>query len=272
MPAEYVHLSIAARVADALDLDAALRSAFVLGAVATDVNNPLGWPRQATHFWSWPDTDNVSGAPTLLARHPQLEACHLTPLERAFVAGYLSHLIGDEQEVMTLSRPYLRPFVAQRAADGSTPDRRELRLASLVVVDAAVEADDPGQVRRSVAELRAATSLPLRDDLLPFVSLSAVRAWAAQTLAVAGRPASWPRVMPHRADEALSADVIHRVELLQTALRRVLPQTAIRAFVERATGESVGFLEAYLAGQPLPTPAGTTPLPPGPTGTHPAST
>lgn len=78
--------------------------------------------------------------------------------------------------------------------------------------------------------------------------------------------------MPHRADEALSMDVIQRVEVLQKALLRVLPQAVIRTFINRATGESVGFLEAYLAGQPLPTPAGTTPLPPGSTVAPPAST
>jgi hypothetical protein len=53
MPAEYVHLSIAARVADALELDATLRPALALGSVAADVINIVERPRQDTHFWYW---------------------------------------------------------------------------------------------------------------------------------------------------------------------------------------------------------------------------
>jgi hypothetical protein len=51
VPAEPVHLAIAPRVADVLALDGSLRPAFILGSVAPDVNNLLGWPRQDTHFW-----------------------------------------------------------------------------------------------------------------------------------------------------------------------------------------------------------------------------
>ena len=154
MPAEYVHLSLAARSADALALPAAVRPAFFLGTVAADVNNPLGWPREATHFWPNAGGD-VSGALTLLARHPSLRASSLAPAERAFTAGYLGHLITDEQEILTISRPYVQPEAVRRADGAPGANRRELRLASLIVVDAAVEADDPRPMRRSVDELRA---------------------------------------------------------------------------------------------------------------------
>jgi hypothetical protein len=257
VPAEYVHLNLATRIADGLALTSDLRPAFVLGNVAADVNNPLGWPRESTHFWYRHDGHNVSGAPTLLARHPQLSARYLTPLEQAFVAGYLSHLISDEQEILTLP-----PYVARLAADGIAPDRRQVRLASLIVVDRAVEADDPGPMRRSLAELQLAMELQLRDNLLPFVAMTAVREWAAQTLAVAGFPASWARVMPHRVDHEPPSDVMQGVATFQDALRLALPWTAIRDFLGRAVREGVSFLKAYLVDDPLPTPRGTTPLPP----------
>jgi hypothetical protein len=255
VPAEYVHLNLATRVADALALTSVLRHAFVLGNVATDVNNSLGWPRESTHFWYRSDGENVSGAPTLLARHPQLSARSLTGPERAFVAGYLSHLISDEQEILTLP-----PYIAGLSVDGTAPDRRQVRLASLIAVDAAVEADDPRPMRRSVADLRAAMELQLRDDLLPFVAMTAVREWAAQTLAVADLPASWARIMPHRVGREPPSDVMQRVAMLQEALRLALPRAVIRDYLDRATRESVDFLKAYLVGDPLPTPHGTAPL------------
>jgi hypothetical protein len=37
-----------------------------------------------------------------------------------------------------------------------------------------------------------------------------------------------------------------------------VPAAAVRAFEDRAVGESVACVEAYLGGRPLPTPAGTT--------------
>jgi hypothetical protein len=255
VPAECVHLSIAARVAEVLALPPASRPAFVLGSVAVDVNNPLGWAREETHFWYGPDGDNVSGVATLLGRYPELAASHLTPPERAFVAGYLSHLLTDEQELAVLYRPYVVPLLDERP----TPDRRELRLASLVLVDGAVEADGPHWLRAGGDGLRAALGVRLRDDLLPFVGLAAVRAWAAQTLAVTDLPASRPRVEPHRANKEPPRETMERVARLQEVLRQAVPPAVIRDFIQRATGESVRFIRAYQAGDPLPTPQGTTP-------------
>ena len=256
MPAEFVHLALARRIADALALDDALRPAFALGSVAPDVNNVGGAARQDTHFWYWPAGGDVSGAPTLLARHPALRAHCLAPPERAFLAGYLSHLITDEQEIVGLFRPY----VAHLSKRVPAPDTRELRLASLIMVDAAVEADDPSRLQIAIAELQAAARLPLRDGLLPFVAMVDVHEWAARTLAVAGLPASRPRVEPHVAANEPPAAVTRRVGALQQAIRRALPPAAIRDFIERSTSESAAFVGAYLAGRPLPTPQGTKPL------------
>jgi hypothetical protein len=255
MPAEYVHLSIATRVADVFELDPTLRPEFALGSVAADVINVVERPRQDTHFWYWPEGGDVSGAPTLLALHPELAARHLSPPERAFVAGYLSHLITDEQEIVGLYRPY----VARFSTGGAGSHNREVRLASLIVVDAAVEASDPMQVREGIGALRAATHLPLRDNLLPFVTMADVRDWAACTLAVADLPASRPRVEPHLADRQPAVEAMQRIAVLEQEVGHAVPGTAIRDFIDGAVGESVRFLEAYLADQPLPTPQGTTP-------------
>jgi Zinc dependent phospholipase C len=257
MPAEFVHLALARRIADALALDGALRPAFALGNVAPDVNNVRGGARQDTHFWYWPEGGDVSGALTLLARYPKLRARCLAPSERAFVAGYLSHLITDEQEIVGLFRPY----VTHLSKHVPAPDARELRLASLIVVDATVEACDPSRLQTAIAELRAAARLQLRDGLLPFVAMADVREWAARTLAVAGLPASRPRVEPHLAANEPPAAATHRGVALQEAIRRALPPAAIHDFIERSTRESADFIRAYLAGRPLPTPQGTQPLP-----------
>jgi hypothetical protein len=254
VPAELVHVSLAAGIAGALPLDPAQQSAFVLGSVATDVNNLLGWSREETHFWPWPDEGNPSGAHVLLARYPQLQAQLLGPLERAFVAGYLCHLITDEQEILTLSRPYVTRLVGV-----ASPEWREVRLASLIVVDAAVEAFAPPRLQRGIGQLRDALQLPLGDPLLPFLRLEDVRAWAGLTLAVSHLPPSQPRVQPHRAQETLPPDLRARRAALNEDLRRAIPPEAIAELAQRAERESLDFCAAYLAGAPLPVPRGTAP-------------
>jgi hypothetical protein len=255
VPAEPVHLAIAPRVADALALAAALRPAFALGSVAPDVNNLLGWPRPETHFWYGPAGGDVSGALTLLARHPELAARGLSPPERAFLAGYLGHLVTDEQELTGLYRPY----VDRAPADGPPVDGRELRLAALIVVDARVAALDPSRLHAGVAALREARHLRLRGDLLPFAPMAAVRAWADRTLAVVDLPPSRPRVEPHLARNEPPAETTRRVAALQERVERALPPPAIRGFVGRSVEQSVALLSAYLAGRALPIPWGTAP-------------
>jgi hypothetical protein len=89
--------------------------------------------------------------------------------------------------------------------------------------------------------------------------MAAIRAWAGRTLAVADLPPSRPRVEPHLADKEPPADARRRIAALEQEVRLALPETAISDFVAGATGESLRFLEAYLADRPLPTPSGTTP-------------
>jgi hypothetical protein len=254
VPAELVHVSLAAGIAGALPLDPTQQSAFVLGSVATDVNNLLGWSREETHFWPWPDEGNPSGAHVLLARYPQLQAQQLPTLERAFVAGYLCHLITDEQEILTLSRPYVTRLVGV-----ASPEWREVRLAALIVVDAAVEASDPPRLQRGIGQLRDALQLPLGDPLLPFLRLEDVRAWAGLTLAVSHLPPSQRRVQPHRVPETPppSPDLQAHRAALNEDLRRAIPAEAIAELAQRAEGESLDFCAAYLAGAPLPVPQGT---------------
>jgi hypothetical protein len=260
VPAELVHVSLAAGIAGALPLgpvDPAQQSAFVLGSVATDVNNLLGWTREETHFWPWPDEGNPSGAHVLLARYPQLQAQQLAPLERAFVAGYLCHLLTDEQEILTLSRPYVTRLVGV-----ASPEWREVRLAALIVVDAAVEASDPPRLQRGIGQLRDALQLPLSDPLLPFLRLEDVRAWANLTLAVSHLPPGQPRVQPHRAQETPSPDLRARRAALIEYVGRAIPPQAIAELMQRAGSESLDFCAAYLDGGPLPVPRGTAPPPP----------
>lgn len=76
---------------------AAQRGAFLLGAIAPDVQSVSGQAREATHFFTLPSTDPRPAHEVMLAEYPQLaRANKLLPAQAAFIAGYIQHLTLDE--------------------------------------------------------------------------------------------------------------------------------------------------------------------------------
>jgi hypothetical protein len=105
MPTPFLHIPIAYEVAQQLGLqDSPHLPSFLLGSATADIAQVRGRPRGETHFWHL-DND-VSGTLRLLATHPELEAARLDGAARLYVAGYLCHLVADEQWTFCIWRPY----------------------------------------------------------------------------------------------------------------------------------------------------------------------
>jgi len=108
MPSPFLHLVLAMPGAGLVERrpgDGTLQGAFLLGSVAADARLLTGQPRATTHFWT---TENdISGVFKLLAAHPHLApSAALPPAVRAYAAGYLSHLVADEEWTLLVYRPY----------------------------------------------------------------------------------------------------------------------------------------------------------------------
>lgn len=265
MPSEFIHLAIAGRVAEALSLIAAERPLFMLGSVGADVNNLLGLPRLATHFRGGRRAE-PSGAWTFLTTHPHLEAHALSTEERAFVAGYMCHLVTDEQEAHRIAGPYFgsaSPYAHDRQA------AKELRTALLVLLES-----DPrvvtAELHQAISDLRAATQISedgdtqranaVREDLLPFVSMSDIRQWAQLVLSVADRPPGVERLLHFRSlpparlrRDGLPGDFAQRFPTLVAELRRSIPEPIIRTFLKEAIRQSAAAIALYLSGGLPPT-------------------
>jgi hypothetical protein len=169
MPTPFVHLPIALEVTRRLRLDGVALGlpAFLFGSIAPDIAHQLDLPREVTHFWT--TQDDVSGALRLLTLHPSLRAERLTPDERSFVAGYLSHLVADEQWTFCLWRPYF----GRHSPYGGGPEGAALQSAYRDVLDAEAARAAPSSVELG-NELHAAASVELRDGLLPFLNTEAL--------------------------------------------------------------------------------------------------
>ena len=109
MPNLPMHLYLANQAAEELDWGSIHDHAgsFYLGSTTPDIRAMTHRPRESTHFAPLSVEVVGTGIRTMLERHPELADHHnLTPATRAFVLGYISHLVADEVWITTMFRTY----------------------------------------------------------------------------------------------------------------------------------------------------------------------
>jgi hypothetical protein len=255
MPTPFVHLPIALEVARRLPRQGPVidEPAFLFGSVAPDIAHQLDLPRDVTHFWT--TRDDVSGALHLLARYPDLRADRLAPAERNFIAGYLSHLVADEQWTFCLWRPYF----GRHSPYGGGPEGAALQSAYRDALD--VEAAAASPTSADFAEqLRAAAAVRLRDGLLPFLPSAALHRGREAVLEQCRLPPGEARARYWHTlkgrDEASAAATVSTPERRAQAMAYVRRES-LQEFRARSVEEGVALVRDYLAGSPLKPPRGT---------------
>ena len=109
MPNSSLHISFARDAASALDhpMLNSYQGSYLLGSTAPDIRNLAGWDRYTTHFFDLARDEPGKGVEGLFKHHPELaEAAKLGHETRAFVAGYISHLVTDERWIASVYRPF----------------------------------------------------------------------------------------------------------------------------------------------------------------------
>lgn len=108
MPGLRLHMTVARALADdlsseSIDTD---RGAYYLGATTPDIRVLTRWDRERTHFFSLDDFGEQSGVHRLFESEPYLrDASALDAPTTAFMAGYISHLVMDEDYITQIYRP-----------------------------------------------------------------------------------------------------------------------------------------------------------------------
>jgi hypothetical protein len=108
MPGVRLHLTIARDLANELGsgLVDAERGAYYLGATTPDIRALTRWDRERTHFFSLDDFGEQSGVHRLFEQEPRLrDVATLDAPTAAFMAGYISHLVLDEDYICQIYRP-----------------------------------------------------------------------------------------------------------------------------------------------------------------------
>ncbi len=96
--------------------------AYLLGATAPDVRIMTGQPREDTHFIALEADHGERSIDNLFTAHPHLR--HLKGRQRAFLAGYLTHLEVDQAWIVTVYRPFFgRESTLQGSLEANFMDR-----------------------------------------------------------------------------------------------------------------------------------------------------
>ena len=104
-----MHIYLAGRVADHLSWGwlAEHAGSLYLGSTAPDIRAMTKWPRERTHFAPLSVDEVGIGPRAMFRQYPNLAGHNgLSDATRAFLIGYISHLVADEAWIAQIYRPH----------------------------------------------------------------------------------------------------------------------------------------------------------------------
>ena len=187
MPALVSHMIAACRAGERLAaqrLDAA-NGEFLLGATTPDIRVITRWDRERTHFFDITDEGHQDSVAAFFEAHHSLrDAGRLSPQTRAWVCGYLTHLIMDQEYVTAIYRPYF----GHRSLLGGDGHANLLDRILQYEFDRRERERD-----ETMHGLRQALFASALDIDAGFIDRSTLEQWRDTTAAVTEHPADWER-------------------------------------------------------------------------------
>lgn len=250
MPTPFYHIQVAEELLQHPDLPFPLRKwlqrqrpAFLFGNTAPDVQTISGQPRQATHFFDLPlRTNDPRPWERLLAEYPQLsEPLRLPPVQAAFLAGYLCHLLADWLWIDRIFAPVFGPDSTWL----SFGPRLFLHNVLRVYLDQQILAVIPNGTG-------SVLSWVVPHDWLPFVLDRHLIAWR-DLLAAQLRPgAQIQTVEVFATRQGIAPEHFYNLlaseERLEEEIFSRLPRQNLEEYRLGLISESASLLQAYLAG------------------------
>ena len=250
MPPITLHMVLARRVATDLgqaDLDAQL-GPYLLGATSPDIRVLTRQDRFSTHFFNLNGPDHQDSVGAFFSQHGRfLEAEELNAETRAWVSGYLSHLVLDEQYITGV---YRRFFAAHDALGGQMRANVMDRLLQF-------ELDrEHGNDLDLKAELCAALACTVENnEVAGFIEHETLERWRKVSLDVANRTMDWER-MRSMISNHLRFSGLEEGETLSTFLDSLparldetiahVTSAEVEGFVQRSTAAASVVVERYL--------------------------
>ena len=223
---------------------------FLLGATTPDIRVLTRWDRERTHFFDIYDDGHQDCVENFFQAHRMFrDPSRLSPETRAWVAGYLTHVIMDQEYVLQIYRPY---FGARSVLGGGS--RANLLDRVLQYELDRRERESPAQMH----DLRTA----LYDSAVAidagFVDRELLTRWRDTTAAMTEHPPDWERFSFIASRHLKSAGIESETglrdfmesipELLDDTLGHV-DQRALDGFFESTAERTVDVLRDWLAAE-----------------------
>lgn len=246
MPNPTTHIQMAYRAALLLNAPTIEKNigCYLLGSTAPDVRVITKKGRDPYHFAPLDFREVGAGMTGLFDQHPELVTIDHGPT-RAFVAGYISHLILDETWIIKMYRLYF-------GVDGVFDS--EVQGA---VMDRAVQLELDSNVTRDFDERLA--DLAKFDGVVnvPFIETETLAEWHRWVTDFVAQEFSWGRLrfMARRIAKGDESHPAHRIadEFVRgmpgtlDRLHEVVPTQKIEDFKQYATAKMARRVEEYLA-------------------------
>ncbi len=245
MPNLPMHIHLASLVADRLDwawLNNNVGSLY-LGSTAPDIRIMTKWPRERTHFAPLSADEIGTGTRTMFRLHPDL-AGHNGSSEatKAFLVGYVSHLIADEAWISDIYRPNFDPPAGRSMAAATEVEANLWDRALQWDMDRRA-APAMERILRT-GEVLADADVGVEIEFLNEVSLREWREWVSRFL---GWDLSWDRLKRalnrmYRDDDGVQDTVDAFIQEMPASLERVydkIPRKTIDSYQQKALEETL---------------------------------
>lgn len=223
------------------------RGAYYLGATAPDIRVLTRLDREHTHFFTLDDFEDQDAVARLFAEHPHLrDAVVLDATTRAFMAGYLTHLLMDQRYI---ERIY-REFFGARSAYGEDPRGN--------ILDRLLQYEMDRREREDVdamAEIREALTGTSAAADIGFIERATLQQWREVACDIAGQPPTWDRFqriasrhLPAAGidgEEALEQFYRDLPDLLKETIDHVTEER-MREFIDLTVDDATDRLKEYL--------------------------
>lgn len=250
MPPITLHMVLARDLALGLartDLDPA-SGHYLLGATTPDIRVITKQDRFSTHFFDLNVEDHQDSVGAFFRAHRQLVKPEDLNVEtRSFVAGYVSHLVMDEQYITSIYRPYFAPH------DALGGRLRANVMDRLLQFDLDRRYGNDPELKQRICGALAGTIGGIEAG---FVDGATLERWREVTLDVAARNMDWDRMRSMIANhlrfagleegESLASFLDSLPELLNETIAHIT-DARIDGFVQGATEAAAAAVERYLA-------------------------
>jgi len=220
---------------------------FLLGATTPDIRVITRQDRASTHYFDLNETSHQDSVAAFFAEHGRLAAPEKLGIEtRTFVAGYISHLVLDEQYITGI----YRPFFAQHDALGGR--LRANVMDRLLQFDLDRLYGNEPELKEAICGALGCTVAGIEAG---FIDSETLERWRLVTIDVARRNMDWERMRGMISNhlryagleegETLASFLDSLPELLGETIAHIT-NDEIDAFVQRSTAAARAAVERYL--------------------------